>query len=73
MTLTALDLKPQFITTEGGERVGVILDMDVYLKVLEALEDMLDQADFDEAMAEMGETIPFEQAIAEIESKRPPA
>jgi len=47
--------------------------MDVYLKVLEALEDLLDQADFDEAMAEKGDLIPFDQAVAEIESKRPAA
>lgn len=73
MTATELDLKPQFITNAGGQRVGVILEMDVYLKVVEALEDWLDRADFDEALAEPSEVIPFDQAIAEIERQRPAA
>ena len=70
MTALELDLKPQFITDAGGQRVGVILDMDVYRRVLEALEDLMDQADFDQAIAEMGEVIPFDQAVAEIERRR---
>ncbi|MCC7360193.1 MAG: hypothetical protein IT317_11985 [Anaerolineales bacterium] len=73
MTALALELNPQYITDAGGNRVGVILAMDVYRKVVEALEDLVDQADFDEAMAAKAETMPFEQAIAEIERDRPAA
>jgi len=47
--------------------------MDVYLKVVEALEDLVDQAYFDEAMAQPNEAIPFDQAVAEIERNRPAA
>jgi len=73
MTMSELDLKPQFITNAGGQRVGVILEMDIYLKVVEALEDLVDQAYFEEAMAQPNEAIPFDQAVAEIERNRPAA
>ena len=66
MASAKLQLNPGFLTDASGQRVGVMLDMDDYLQVVEALEDMIDQADFDIAITAHGDAIPFEQAVAEI-------
>jgi hypothetical protein len=62
--------QPQFIVDESGNRVGVILDMESYEQLLEAMEDLDDIRAYDEAKAESGESIPLEQALKEIEDSR---
>jgi hypothetical protein len=62
--------KERYLTDEQGNRTAVILDIGAYQKMLEELE-MLDAIRaYDEAKANPGELIPFEQAVQEIESKR---
>lgn len=62
--------KERYVTDEQGNRTAVILDVGTYQKMLEELE-MLDAIRaYDEAKANPGELISFEQAVREIESKR---
>ena len=62
--------RERYLTDEEGNRTAVILDIAAYQKMLAELE-MLDAIRaYDEAKANPGELIPFEQAIREIESKR---
>lgn len=62
--------KLQYITDEKGAHVAIIIPIDKYNRMLEALEELEDIRDFDKAMASNEKPIPFEQAIKEIETKR---
>jgi hypothetical protein len=66
----SLELKERYVVDESGSRVAVLLDIEEYQKVLDALEELEAISAFDEAKAESDEAITFEQAIAEIESQR---
>jgi hypothetical protein len=61
----------RYLTDESGERIGVLLDVQEYERLMEELEELADIRAYDEAMAaiERGadEVIPFEQAMEEIE------
>lgn len=63
-------LDEKFVVDEKGKRVGVILTIEDYRKILEELEELESIRAFDEAKASGGEAIPFEQAIKEIEKER---
>ncbi|MBP8708384.1 MAG: hypothetical protein PHQ76_04965 [Caldisericia bacterium] len=64
-----MKLKERYITDEKGDRIGVLLDIEEYLKLLEELEELESIYAYDEAKASNDEAIPFEQAISEIEQK----
>ena len=67
------DLKERYITDADGTRVAVVLDMETYERLIEALEDLEDLRDGTAALAALAsgdeEAIPFDQAIAEIEER----
>lgn len=65
-----LVLKERFVVDEQGNRVGVVLDISDYRKLLEELEELESICAFDRAKASGDEAIPFEQAIAEIKRDR---
>lgn len=58
------------MTDLEGNRVAVILDLDLYEQLLEAAEELEEIRAYDEAKASGDEAIPFEQAIREIEQQR---
>jgi hypothetical protein len=62
--------KENFIVDENGARVGVVLDIADYHKLLEDLEELDAIRAYDEAKASNDEAIPFEEAISEIEQRR---
>ncbi|MGI8911775.1 MAG: hypothetical protein ACR2JR_14670 [Rubrobacteraceae bacterium] len=61
----------RYLTDQNGERIGVLLDIQEYERLMEELEELEDIRAYDEAVAtiERGEdeVIPFEQAMEEIE------
>ena len=57
----------QYVVDKNGDPVGVILDIGVYRKILEELEELAAIRAYDAAKASGDEAIPFEQAIEEIE------
>jgi hypothetical protein len=63
-------MKEQYITDRRGRKVSVILPIRDYRKMLDKLEELEDIRAFDEAVSENEESIPAEQAFAEIEAKR---
>ena len=65
----SVDLKERFVVDETGNRVAVLIDIDEYQKVLEALEELESINAYDEAKASDDEIIPFDQAVNEIESQ----
>lgn len=60
----------RFITDSAGNRVAVILDLEQYEELLEAVEELAAIRAYDEAKASDDEVIPFEQAVREIEQAR---
>ncbi|HSS47303.1 MAG TPA: hypothetical protein VLX28_00020 [Thermoanaerobaculia bacterium] len=60
----------RFLVDEDGKRVGVVLDIVEYKKILEDVEELEAIRAFDAAKASGDEAIPFEQAVAEIEKSR---
>ena len=63
-------LKERYVVDDKGNRVGVLLDMDDFQKVLEELEELESIRAYDRAKASGDEAIPFDQAIASIERSR---
>jgi len=65
-----LAYQENFIVNKAGKRVGIILDIEAYHQLLDAWEELEEIRAYDEAKAAHDETIPFAQAVAEIEKKR---
>jgi PHD/YefM family antitoxin component YafN of YafNO toxin-antitoxin module len=63
-------LKERFLVNEKGDQVAVLLDIDDYHKLLEALEELESIRAYDAAKAMGDDAIPFGQAIDEIEGNR---
>ncbi len=62
-----LTTKEQFVIDEHGNRTAVLLDVNRYLDLIEAQEELESIRCFDEAKKTADEAIPFAQAVAEIE------
>jgi hypothetical protein len=65
-----LEIKEKYIVDEKGNRIGVVIDIADYRKVLEALEELECIRAYDAAKSSGDTAIPFEQAVSEIEKNR---
>lgn len=65
-----IKFKEYYVVDEKGNRVGVFIDIEDYLKMLEEIEELESIRAFDSAKASGDEVIPFEQAVEEIEKDR---
>ena len=62
--------KEQSVVDESGNRTAVLLDVERYVELLEAQEELESIRAYDEAKSSGDEAIPFSQAVKEIESAR---
>ncbi|CAN5639915.1 hypothetical protein BH20ACT11_BH20ACT11_11950 [soil metagenome] len=66
----------EFVTDEEGRRVRIILPIEEYERLLEAVEDLEDAREHERVMADVRagreERIPWEQAKREIREGRVP-
>jgi hypothetical protein len=62
--------KEQFVVDESGNRTAVLLDLRRYFELLEAQEELESIRAYDEAKSSGDESIPFPQALKEIEGAR---
>jgi len=60
----------KWVINEKGERVGVLLDMDDYRRILQELEEWEAIRAYDAAKSSGDEIIPFKQALEKIETAR---
>lgn len=60
----------QYVVDESGTRIGVMMGMDEYRRLLDAQEELEDIKAFDDAKSSGEEAIPFDQALQEIEKDR---
>jgi hypothetical protein len=65
-----MKLKERYITDEQGNRIGVLLDIEEYQKLLEESEELDAIRAYDLAVSGGDDDIPFEVAIAEIENSQ---
>jgi hypothetical protein len=56
---------------ENGQRVGVVLDIEDYQRLLQELEQLEAIRAYDIAKASGDEVVPLDQALAEIDKDRP--
>jgi len=63
-------IRERYVADEAGARVSVLLDMEDYRRLLAELEELEGLRAYDAAKAAEDESIPFEQAVAEIERQR---
>jgi len=68
--MTSIAFEKQYVVNEKGDRIGVLLSLEDYKKLLDELEELESLRAYDAAKASVEEAIPFEQAIAEIEKGR---
>ena len=59
--------KGQFVVDESGNRTAVLLDVERYMELLEAQEELESIRAYDEAKSSGDEAVPFSQAVKEIE------
>jgi hypothetical protein len=62
--------KVKFIRNKKGEKVAVVLDIKLYEKLMEELEELDDLRAYDAAKASGETPIPFEEVIKNIHSSR---
>ena len=62
--------KEKYMVDKEGNRIGVVLDIEAYKKILEDLEELESIRAFDAAKSADDEAIPFDQAIDEIKANR---
>ena len=67
---TSMTGHEKFIVDDKGKRVGVVLDIEEYEKILDELDELDAIRAYDEAKASGEQAIPLEQALREIERKR---
>ena len=60
--------KEQFVIDESGNKTAVLLEVERYVELLEAQEELESIRAYDDAKASNDEPIPFAQAVKEIES-----
>ncbi len=69
-------MEARYLTNEKGERIGVLLDIKEYERLIEELEELADIRAAEEARHELksgeDEVIPFDQAVREIREGRVP-
>ena len=62
--------KERHVVDEQGNRISVVLDIADYQELLNQLEELECIHAYDTAKASRDQAVPFEQAVAEIESDR---
>jgi PHD/YefM family antitoxin component YafN of YafNO toxin-antitoxin module len=62
------DIHPQYVVDENADRKAVMLSIDDWEKVVEALEELEDIRAYDKAKRGPQDTVAFEQAVSEIEN-----
>jgi PHD/YefM family antitoxin component YafN of YafNO toxin-antitoxin module len=65
----SVNLKERYVIDDTGNRVAVLIDIEEYQRILEALEELESINAYDDAKASNDAVISFDEAINEIESR----
>jgi hypothetical protein len=61
------NIKERYLVDDNGNRIGVVLNMKDYHRLLQELEELESVRAYDAAKASGDEVVPFKQVITEIE------
>jgi len=64
-----IDIKERYLVDNDGNRIGVVLDIEDYHRLLQEIEELDCIRAYDASKASGDEVIPFEQAVTEIERR----
>ncbi len=64
-----MKLHPQYVTDDSGERTGVILPLEEFRRMVEALEDQLDATDLDDAVAKEKDFVPYDRVREDLRAE----
>lgn len=56
-----MKLQPQYVVDNQGNRLGVLLRLEEYQRLVGALEDQLDAADLEEAVRAHDDFVPYDE------------
>lgn len=59
-------INKQYITDHQGNKKAVIVPLDEWRKIVEALEELEDIREYEEAKSHPSDPIPFEQAVKSL-------
>lgn len=62
--------REQYVVDPSGNRTAVLIDVEYYQKLLDAIEELESIRAYDEAKASNDEAIRFSEAVEEIERER---
>jgi hypothetical protein len=65
-----IETKERFITDSHGNRIAVLVEVEEYRRLLDALEELESIRAYDAATAVHERAIPFEQAAEELKRDR---
>jgi len=65
-----VDIHPQYITDDTGNKLSVVLAMQEFKKIMEDLEELDDIRLYDEAHSDNEPSIPIDEAFKIIEANR---
>lgn len=57
----------QYLTDSAGKRMAVVLPITTWEKILEALEELDEIREYDEAKRDPSGMVPFEEAVSSLE------
>ena len=63
-------MREQYIIDEKGKKVAAVIPIKDFERLIEKLEELDDIRLIEEAKEEGGESIPFDEAVIQIEAKR---
>ena len=63
----------QYLTDSKGQRTAVVVDIDAWNALIEALEDIEDAEEMLQARDEQDDLIPWEQVVQEYKAEHPDA
>ncbi len=64
------ETKEKYLTDSQGNRIGVLLGIDEYQRLLDALEELESIRAYDSAVMARDQAIPFDKAVEEIKRDR---
>lgn len=70
MAMKSAPKPKKYVTDRNGQKIGVVLSIEDYKKLLEDIEELESIRAYDAAMASGDEAIPFSEATQEIERSR---
>ncbi len=65
-----VNAKEKYVTDGQGNRVAVLIEVDEYRRLLEALEELESIRVYDTAVAVREDAIPFDKAVEELKHDR---